>query len=148
MYAASRQVQGSALLNRGEILRALEVCRKAQADVGDRAGGAGSLQRSRHVCLSLGSRGWVRPCMEQAIGEGEAPRSLSAEEWNLVDVSTISRRPGDLATARTFTARAEAMMKNQGDVVGVDGVAGGKGNLTFATSLPILPLLPAYLLVS
>ena len=65
--------------------------------------------------------------MEQAIGEGKAPRSLSAEEWNLVDVSTISRRPGDLATARTFTARAEAMMKNQGDGVGVDGVAGGKG---------------------
>jgi tetratricopeptide (TPR) repeat protein len=135
LYAACRQVQASVFLDRGETLRALELFHEAQAiqaDVGDRAGRAGSLQRAGHVYVSLGAHGWAQSYLEQAIVEGEASESFSAVAWALMNLSTISWTLGDLASARAYTARAEAMMVEQGDVVGLDVATGQKGDLAFA----------------
>jgi len=135
LFAACAQVQASVYLNRGETGRALEIFHEAQgiqAEVGDRAGRAGSLQRAGHVYVTLGAHGWAQSYLEQAIVEGEASGSLSAVSWALMNLSTISWTLGDLASARTYAQRAEVMMRDQGDAMGMDVVVGQKGDLSFA----------------
>lgn len=135
LFAGCLGVRASLALRTGETGEALDLfhqTQEIQASVRDRAGRAGTLQRAGYVFVTLGSYGMAQSYLEEAIREGEASQSFSAVAWAYMNLSTIAWGLGDLATARTYADRAEAMMREQGDVAGLDVVTGQKGDLAFA----------------